>query len=91
MAEVALKEMSTPSLLIALDYLGLLSEVGSPKLELAALRWHARFESESLVSLAESQLALAALSSLCAGDSEGLDVLRRLLRRSRPTLLRRTR
>jgi len=59
------------------------------KLEQAALRWHGRLELEgSAMTLAESQLALAALASLCAGDKEAADVLRRLLRRVRPTLVR---
>ena len=61
--------------------------VRAVKLELAALRWHARFESESLVTLAESQLALAALSSLCAGHTDALAILHRLLRLVRPTLV----
>jgi hypothetical protein len=39
------------------------------------------------MTLAESQLALAALASLCAGDTAAIDVLRPLLRRIRPTLL----
>jgi len=47
------------------------------------------FESESLITLAESQLALAALSSLCAGHTDALAILRRLLRRVRPTLVNR--
>jgi hypothetical protein len=39
------------------------------KLEQAALRWHGRLELEaSAMTLAESQLALAALASLCAGN-----------------------
>ena len=35
--------------------------------------------------LAESQLALAALASLCAGERDAIEVLRRLLRRVRPS------
>lgn len=88
-AEMALREMGKPSLLVALDYLALLARARPEKLELAAIRWHARFESESLVTLAESQLALAALASLCAGHAEALGILRHLLRRVRPTLLQR--
>jgi hypothetical protein len=87
-AEMAMREMGTPSLLIALDYLELLARVRPEKLELAAVRWHARFEGESLVTLAESQLALAALGSLCSGDTTALEILRRLLSRTRPTLRR---
>ena len=39
----------------------------------------------TFLSLAESQLALAALASLCAGERDSVQVLRRLLRRVRPT------
>jgi hypothetical protein len=57
------------------------------KLEHAVLRWHGRLELEaSTMTLGESQLALAALASLCAGERSALDVLRKLLRRVRPTL-----
>jgi len=87
-AEMAMREMGTPSLLVALDYLELLARVRPEKLELAAVRWHARFEGESLVTLAESQLALAALSSFCAGDMTAIAILRRLLSRTRPVLRR---
>jgi hypothetical protein len=55
------------SLLVALDYLDLLAEVKLEKLEAAAVRWHGRLEVEAAtMTLAESQLALAALASLCA-------------------------
>ena len=68
-AELALREMGTPSLLVALDYLELLAEVKPEKLEPAAVRWHGRLEVEAAaMTLAESQLALAALASLCAGE-----------------------
>jgi len=40
------------------------------------------------MTLEQSQLALAALASLCAGDREALEVLRRLVRQVRPTLVR---
>jgi hypothetical protein len=80
--------MGTPSLLDALDNLDLLAEVKPEKLEQAALRWHGRLELEaSLMSLVESQLALAALASLCAGERDAVEILRRLLRRVKPTLL----
>src|SRR6266516_978738 len=36
---------------------------------------------ETFLSLAESQLALAALASLCAGERDAIEMLRRLLRR----------
>ena len=75
-------------MLIALDYLELLAEVKPEKIEAAAVRWHGRLEVEaSLVTLAESQLALAALASMCAGERDAVGILRRLIRRVRPTLL----
>ena len=56
------------------------------KLEAAAVRWHGRLEVETpLLSLADSQLAIAALAALCAGDRDAVEILRRLLRRVRPT------
>jgi hypothetical protein len=86
-AEVALREMGTPSLLDALDYLDLLAETRPTKLEQAAIRWHGRLELEAgVMTLAESQLALSALASLCAGHREAVPILRQLLRRVRPTL-----
>ncbi len=91
-AEMAIREMKSVSLIDALDYLDLLSEVKPEKLEQAALRWHGRLELEaSLMTLAESQLALAALASLCAGEREAVELLRKLLHRVRPTLLARIR
>jgi hypothetical protein len=88
-AEMAIREMKSVSLVDALDYIDLLAEVKPEKLEQAALRWHGRLELEaSVMTLAESQLALAALASLCAGEREAVEILRRLLRRVRPTLVR---
>jgi hypothetical protein len=59
------------------------------KLPAAAVRWHGRLEVEATVmTLAESQLALAALASLCAGERDAVEILRRLLRRVRPTVVR---
>ena len=73
-AELALREMGRPSLLVALDYLDLLAEVKPEKLERAAVRWHGRLEVEAAaMTLAESQLALAALASLCAGEREAVN------------------
>ena len=66
--------------------LDLLAEQKSERLERACVRWHGRLETEAtFLSLAESQLALAALASLCAGERDAVEVLRRLLRRLRPT------
>src|SRR4051794_24012443 len=89
-AEIAAKEMGGLSLIDALDYLVVLAELRPDRARLAAIRWHGRFELESVaLTLTESQLALSALASLCAGEKASVEVLRRLLRRVRPALLRR--
>jgi hypothetical protein len=90
-AEMAIREMGgLASLHEGLDYLDLLAEVKPEKLEHAALRWHGRLELEaSMMTLGESQLALAALASLCAGEREAIGLLRKLLRRVRPTAMTR--
>jgi hypothetical protein len=92
-AEMAIREMGgLASLHEGLDYLDLLAEVKPEKLEQASLRWHGRLELEaSMMTLGESQLALAALASLCAGERSAIELLRKLLRRVRPTLLSRVR
>jgi hypothetical protein len=87
-AESSLRELGTVSLEDALSYLDLLAEQKPEELERAAVRWHGRLETEAtFLTLAESQLALAALASLCAGERDSVEVLRRLLRRVRPTLV----
>jgi hypothetical protein len=83
-AETSLRELRTVSLENALGYLDLLAEQKAEKLERAVVRWHGRLETEAtFLSLGESQLALAALASLCAGERDAIEVLRRLLRRAR--------
>ena len=83
-AESSLRELGMPSLDDALAYLDLLAEQKPEKLERAAVRWHGRLETEAtFLSLAESQLALSALASLCAGERDSVQLLRRLLRRVR--------
>jgi hypothetical protein len=88
-AESSLRELGAVSLEDALGYLDLLTEQKPEKLERAAVRWHGRLETEAVfLSLAESQLALAAaLASLCAGEWDAIELLRRLLRRVRPTVV----
>jgi hypothetical protein len=87
-ADVSLRELDQPSLESALAYLDLLAEQKPEKLERAAVRWHGRLETEAtFLSLAESQLAFAALASLCAGERDAVGVLRCLLRRVRPTVV----
>jgi len=88
-AEMSLRELGHPSTLDdALACLDLLAEQKPEKLERACVGWHGRLETEAtFLSLAESQLALAALASLCAVERDAVEVLRRLLRRVRPTLV----
>ena len=87
-AETALRELGRPSLDTVLAYLDLLAEQKPEKLERAAVRWHGRLETEApLLTLAESQLALTALASLTAGERDALHLLRRLLRRVRPSFV----
>jgi hypothetical protein len=88
-AEMSLREFGhPPTLEAALADVDLLAEEKPEKLERGPVRWHGSLETETpLLTLAESQLALAALASLCAGEQEATEVLRRLLRRVRPTLV----
>lgn len=84
---MALREMGAVSLLEALDYLALLAELRPDRLEPAAVRWHGRLELESsLLTLAESQLALAALANL-SSNGDTIEILRRLVRQTQPTLV----
>lgn len=88
-AELALKEMGTPSLLVALDYLVLIADERPPrKYPRAAVRWHGRLELEApTLTLPESLSALAALVALGAGDRDAVEILRRMLRKVRPALV----
>ena len=87
-AELALREMGTPSLLVALNYLGLVADVKPEKFPSAAVRWHGRLEETPLLTFAESsQYALAALGALGEGQHDAIDTLRKLLRKARPTLI----
>ena len=89
-AEIAAREMRGLALDDALDLVLLIAEVKPERLEAAALRWHGRLELEApTLTLAESQLALAALASLPAEAEAVQALLRRLLRRVQPTLMRR--
>jgi hypothetical protein len=88
-AEMLLREMGAVTLEEALDYVALLSELRPAKAPRAAVRWHGRLETEApMLTLPESALPLAALIALCQGDREALGLLRRLVRRIRPTSLR---
>jgi hypothetical protein len=90
MAELAARELRGLALNDALDLVALIAEAQPERVERAAVRWHGRLELEAqLLTLPESGLALAALSSLRGGDPEAVEILRRLLRRAQPTLGRR--
>jgi hypothetical protein len=75
------------SLYDAPDLCALLAEVKPERLERAAIRWHGRFELEAAtLTLAESRFALAELERLPA-DPQAVQMLGRLVRQARPTLL----
>jgi len=75
-AETAMRELTAVSLVHALDYLALLAAARPDRFDCAAVRWHGRLEAEaSTLTLVESQLALAALGSLGAGDPDAAAVL----------------
>jgi hypothetical protein len=83
-AQIALREMQDPSLLVALDYLALLAELEPERFPAAAVRWHGRLELEApTLTLTESQFALAALAILGDGQQEAIGLLRTLLRKAR--------
>lgn len=87
MAELAARELRGLALNDALDLCVLIAEAQPDRFQRAAVRWHGRLELEAqLLTLAESELALAALGALRAGDGDAIEILRRLLRRARPTL-----
>lgn len=87
-AEMAARELRGLSLHDALDYVALVAELRPDRFDGVAVRWHGRLEVESIgLTLAESQLALAALGALRAGDREAVTILKRMLRRVRPTLV----
>jgi hypothetical protein len=87
-AQLAAREMGGLSLLDGLDFVALTADVRPERFEPAAVRWHGRFELESVgLTLPESELALAALGALRGGGGESYEVLKKLLRRVRPTLV----
>jgi hypothetical protein len=92
LAELAAREMGGLSLEDALDLTLLIAAQKPARLEAAAIRLHGRLELEAAVlTLAESQLFLAALTDLRSQPppDETIALLRRLLRRARPTAIRR--
>ena len=80
--------MRDPSLLVLAAYLELQADVRPSEFDRAAVRWHGRLELETpRLTVAKSQLALAALGAVRAGQRDAVDALRKLLRNVRPTLL----
>ena len=74
-AGLAAREVGNLTLEEALQLVCLYAEAEPAKFERAALRWHARFVTESGPSLLQAQIALAALAELRGGN----DAARRLL------------
>ena len=86
-AQIALREMRDPSLLVALDYLAPPGRTETGTVPGCGGRWHGRLELEApTLTLTESQFALA-LTTLGKGQHDAVDQLRALLRRVRPTLV----
>jgi hypothetical protein len=83
-ADSCARELGKLSLKDALDYCDLLARQAPERFELAALRWHGRWETEAKAnSLHESQLALACLQLLTSSDRAiPLSVLRHLVKRA---------
>ena len=67
--------MQNVTLAEALDLVCLYAEVEPAKFEKAALRWHARYVSESSPTLLRAQIALAALGELRTGSEPAKTVL----------------
>jgi hypothetical protein len=74
-AEMAAREVGTLTLPEALQLVSLYAQAEPAKFERAALRWHARFVSESAASLLHAQIALAALAELRGGSESAQKVL----------------
>jgi hypothetical protein len=74
-AELAAREAGNLTLTEALELVCLYAEAEPAKFEKAALRWHARFVTESAPSLLRAQIALAALAELRAGSEPAKNVL----------------
>jgi hypothetical protein len=74
----------------ALDLTALIAQQKPGKFGAAAVRLHGRLELEAAVlTLPESQLFLAALAQLGAGDTSVIELLRRLMRCASPSAVRR--
>jgi hypothetical protein len=87
-AEFAAREMGGLSLYEALDLCALIAEEKPERLERAVVRWHGRLELEAAtLTLAEARFALAALERLQV-DPQAVEMLGRLLRQAKPTLVR---
>lgn len=88
-AEMAARELRGLALDDALDLVALIARSRPDRLERAAIRWHGRLEVESKsLRISESVFALVLLERL-PNDPQGHAMLKKLLRQSNPTLLRR--
>jgi hypothetical protein len=89
-AETAARELRRLSLEDALALTALLAESDPARYERAAVRWHGRLSLETrLLTLAESQLAVAALAALPgSGAPAARDALASIGRRHRLALAR---
>ena len=74
-AELAAREAGNLTLAEALELVCLYAQAEPAKFERAALRWHARFVTESAPSLLRAQISLAALAELRAGSEPAKEVL----------------
>ena len=72
-AELAAREAGNLTLAETLELVCLYAEAEPAKFERAALRWHARFVTESATSLLRAQIALAALAGLRTGSGPAKD------------------
>ena len=87
-AELALREMRDPSLLIPVDYLELLADVRPDKFDRAAVRWHGRLELETPLSRSPSRSSPWPRWALSAWPARrNRRAAQTVLRRVRPTLL----
>jgi hypothetical protein len=67
--------MAPPPLIVLFDYLELLADIRPDKFDRAVVGWHGRLELEfAVLTVAESELALAALGAMRAGDKEAAQI-----------------
>jgi hypothetical protein len=88
---MSLRELGHPPALdAALAYLDLLAEQKPEELERACVRWHGRLETEATFCSLESRSSHSSVGEPLRWRAGSVEVLRRVLRRVRPTLVRGT-